>query len=263
MRKVAGRCFTGVLAVICLLPFLTLFFRSFMSLEELELGEFHLFPTKWSFRQYESILLMNKEYFYHFWNSVKYVSMILLFDIPLSMLAGYGFSQYRFRGRNMLFFLYIILMLMPFQATLVPQYLTLKWFNLLNTKYSVILPNIFHAFGVFLMTQYMEGIDKELIEAGRIDGLGDNSCFLKLIVPLCKPAVSALLILSFLDYRAMIEKPVVFLRDPWLTPLSVQLNSISSTGLLAGGILFSILPLLIYSYGYQDLIEGIHLSSLK
>lgn len=267
MKRIFRMLFPLIAAVVCVLPIIYLLANSFLTSHEAVLSheavKVSSFPLHITLRQYESVLLLNYDYYIHFWNSILFVAAILAINVPVSLFAGYGFSQHQFPGKRILFFLYIILMLMPFQATLVPQYLTLQSFGLLNKAASVILPNGFGAFGAFLMTQYMQGIDKELLEAGRLDGLEGFSMFSRLMIPLCKPAVSALVILVFIDNWAMIEQPVVFIRDTWKQPLSVALNTIGTGALFAGGVVFCILPLCIYLYGYKDLVEGISLSSIK
>lgn len=221
-------------------------------------------PFAVTLRQYGEVLLLNKAFYIWFWNSVLTVGGILCINLPVSLLAGYAFSQYRFRGRNAVFFLYILLMLMPFQATIVPQYLTLHALGLLNSLAAIILPNAFSAFGAFLMTQYMKGIDRELLEAGKMDGLNEFTVFLRVAVPLCRPAIAALVILLMLENWSMVEQPVAFLQNVALFPLSVQLNSAGfGAGALAGGVVFSILPILVYLYGYRDLVDGISLSCIK
>lgn len=256
------RLLPGIMGMSCLFIAAVVFLRSFMNEGELY-GMFHLFPQKWTLYPYEKILLMDSEFYVYFWNSVKYTAFILLFALPVNLLAGYGFACFKFRGRNALFVLYIVLMLLPFQATLVPQYLTLKTLGLLNTGAAVVLPNVFGAFGTVLMTQYMEGLDRELLDAGRVDGLSGFRLFVRLVVPLCRPAVSAYFVLAFIDSWNMIEQPNIFLRDAELYPLSLRLFSLQSDGVLAGGIVFAILPLLIFCYRREAMVEGISLGTIK
>ena len=118
-----------------------------------------------SLAQYEKILLGSKEFFAWFWNSAGYTAGILALCVPVAVLAAYGLSLHRFPGRNALLFLYTLLMLLPFQATVVAQYLTLRALGLLDTPAAIILPCAFGAFGAFLLTQFMRGLDGEILEA--------------------------------------------------------------------------------------------------
>jgi multiple sugar transport system permease protein len=127
---------------------------------------------------------------------------------------------------------------------------------------AVVLPNAFSAFGTFLMTQFIKGISDEFTEAALIDGANTAKTFLHIIVPLTKPAVSALAILLFIESWTMVEQPLIFLTDAALFPLSLYLGSLSAQ-LYAGGFIFLIFPVLIYLLGYEDLTNGIAISGLR
>lgn len=120
------RVVLALIALCCLLPMIYLLYASLAGRDGVS--------------QYEKILLDSKEFYTWFWNSACYTALILLIHIPVSILAAYGLSQFRFPGRNVLFFLYMLLMLLPFQATSVPQYLTLDALDILDTGKAVILP---------------------------------------------------------------------------------------------------------------------------
>ncbi len=235
-------------AALCLLPLVVMVYHSFRGGE----GGF-------SFWQYTRALFFTEDFLRGYWNALFYTGLIILFNVPLSLLSAYGFSQFKFRGNRLLFWLYIVLMLMPFQATIVPQYLTLKAFKLINHPMAVILPNIFATFGTVLMAQYMRGLGKELFDAGKIDGFSDFHFFLRVATPLCKSLILALTVLSFINYWSMIEQPLVFISDPADMPLAVSLNTSGQfRGLaFAIGVVFSILPLLLYQLAYRDLVFGI------
>lgn len=239
-------------AAICVLPFLL------MLLGSLKMG------GNFTLRQYGMALLQTPQFFTGFWNSVMYTAVILAFNVPLGLLAAYGFSRFKFRGRDLLFWIYIVMMLMPFQATVVPQYLTLKWLNIVNTPWAVVLPNMFATFGTFLMTQYMRGFDKTLYEAAEIDGMSSFKTFTKLVAPICKPIISATAVLSFVNYWSLVEQPSLFLERASQQPLSVRLGGSAFGGVVfAAGVIFSVLPLLLYLYSYEDLQNGISLTANK
>ena len=260
-KKILIRIIIIAFALFCLIPALVTVLSSFMTIDETT-GAVDFALKNFTLVQFEEVLLETPRYLLWFWNSFKITGLTLVLAIPVSLTAAYGFSKFKFPGRDFIFFIYIIVMLMPFQATLVPQYITLKNLGLLDQTAAVTLPGAFSAFGAFLMTQFMKSIDKELIEAAKIDGMNDFSVFIRIIVPLSKPAVSALFILLFIESWTMIEQPMIFLTDPAKLPLSLYLGNISSK-LYAGGTIFLILPLLIYLFGYEDLVEGISLGSIK
>jgi multiple sugar transport system permease protein len=212
--------------------------------------------------QYGKALFQTEDFFIGFWNSIIYTFVIIGINIPLSLLSAYGFSRFNFKGKGVLYWLYIVLMLMPFQATIVAQHITLKALNIMDKPIAVILPNIFSTFGTILMAQYMRGLNKEIFDAGRIDGFGEFRLFLQIIAPVCKSIISALTVLTFINYWSMVEQPLVFIKDTIHMPLSVTLNASKRFRdiAFACGALFSILPILLYQFSYEDLVHGISIT---
>lgn len=252
IKKVLKNILIYFISIICLLPMIIMIINSFTDYN----GGFSLI-------QYGKVLFQTEDFFRGFWNSAIYIFIIIGINIPLSLLGAYGFSRFEFKGKGFLYWLYIVLMLMPFQATMVPQYLILKALNIIDSPSAVILPNIFSTFGTFLMAQYIRGMDKEIYDAGRIDGLSEFKLFLKIVMPLCRSIISALTVLLFVNYWSMVEQPLVFISDKYYMPLSVTLNATGEFREIsfAAGTVFSILPLLLYQFSYEDLTQGISLSS--
>lgn len=217
-------------------------------------------PDMVSFSQYITVLLKSPEYLLKFWNSVVLVGPIVVFQLLVAALASYGFARYRGRIREIIFFLYIILMLMPYQVTLVPNYLVADWLNLLDTKWAIWLPGIFSPFAVFLLTKFMRRIPDSMIEAAQIDGAGEWQIFRLICLPLCKGAIASVAILVFIDYWNMVEQPLILLSDPETHPLSVFLSKINAgeIGLaFAVATIYMVPTLLVFLYGEEYLIDGI------
>ena len=157
-------------------------------------------------------------------------------------------------------------MLMPFQVTLVPNYLIAEKLGILDKPLAIILPGIFSTFSVFLLTKYMRQIPSSYIEAAKLDGAGEWQIFTMICIPMCRSALYAMGILLFIDYWNMVEQPLVLLTDPDKQPLSVFLSQINSgeVGIaFAASFIFMIPPLLIFLHGEQYLIEGISRSGIK
>ncbi len=217
-------------------------------------------PDMVSFSQYATVLLKSPEYLLKFWNSVILVGPIVVFQLVVAALASYGFARYRGRIREIIFFLYIILMLMPYQVTLVPNYLVSDWLNILDTKWAIWLPGIFSPFSVFLLTKFMRRIPTSVIEAAQIDGAGEWQIFRRICLPLCKGAIASVAILVFIDYWNMVEQPLILLSDSEMHPLSVFLSKINAgeIGLaFAVATIYMIPTLLVFLYGEEYLIDGI------
>ena len=130
-------------------------------------------PDKVTLSQYVTGLIKSPEYLLKFWNSLILVVPIVLFQVAVASIAAYSFTRWRGRIRSGIFFFYVILMLMPYQVTLVPNYLVSQWLGIINTRWSIILPGIFAPFSVFLLTKFMRRIPYALIEAAKVDGAGD------------------------------------------------------------------------------------------
>ena len=268
------------ISIIILIPIVFTFLYSFFPKSEIEAymgarGNYDpthwmdiLFsPTQFSVRQYYKILIEDTKYLKLFMNSVMYTTAILAGQALAIPLTAYGLSRFSFRGRDTLFFLILMLMLLPFQVTMAPSVYTLRFLGLIDTVWAVILPMWFSPFYIFLLRQFMVGLPNELLEAGMIDGAGPMRCFLHVVLPVCRPILGAAVALSFADCWNLVEQPVTFLANrPDLHPLSVMFNQISTDGAdvaFAGAALYILPALLIYFYFQEDILLGVQLSELK
>ncbi len=267
-------------AVLFLMPIILTITNSFMSSSEISANYGSVFatnsrggkvyisekvnlkfiPDMVSFSQYITVLFKSPQYLLKFWNSVVLVGPIVFFQLLVAALASYGFTRYRGRIREIIFFSYIILMLMPYQVTLVPNYLVAGWFKTLDTYWAIWLPGIFSPFAVFLLTKFMRRIPTSVIEAAQIDGAGEWQIFKRVCMPLCKGAICSAAILVFIDYWNMVEQPLILLSDAEKHPLSVFLSKINSgeIGLaFAVATIYMVPSLLVFLYGEEYLVDGI------
>jgi len=160
----------------------------------------------------------------------------------------------------------MIVMVLPFQATLVPNYIMADRMGILDTRLSIVLPWGFSPFAVFVMRQCMKGIPRSVYEAAQIDGAGHLRRFFHLALPLSKAGIAALAILSFADAWSMVEHPMIFLKDPSMEPLSTMLFRIGqeNKGLIFAASIFYMLPVfLVFLYGQEHLEQGVSLSALR
>lgn len=219
-----------------------------------------LIPDKVVGTQYETVLLKSPDYLMKFWNSVLLTLPIMIFQIIIALGAAYCFARFRGRLREMIFFLYLVLMLMPYQVTLVPNYLVANKLDLLDTRWSIILPGIFAPFSVYLLTKYMRRIPESVIEAAKLDGANEWQIFRKIAIPMCKGPIASVAILVFIDYWNMVEQPLIMLSDSAFHPLSVFLSQINQgeIGLaFAIATIYMVPPILIFLYGEEYLVDGI------
>lgn len=217
-------------------------------------------PDKVTLSQYITGLVKSPEYLLKFWNSVILVVPIVIFQVAIASVAAYSFTRWRGKIRSGIFFFYVILMLMPYQVTLVPNYLVSDWLGILNTRWSIIFPGMFAPFSVFLLTKFMRRIPYSLIEAAKVDGAGEWDIFTKICLPQCRSALYSIAILVFIDYWNMVEQPLILLQDADSQPLSVFLSSINAgeIGLaFAMATVYMIPSLLLFLHGEEYLVEGI------
>lgn len=260
-------------------PVIFLLAGSFMSVDELTtylgpvLSEktkgyvtWGLLPSYPTIRAYVELLFDTPEFFVMFWNSVKIVFFSvggqLIFGIP----AAWGFSRYNFKFKRFLFTIYIVLMLMPFQVTMLSSYLVLDKLNLLNTHGSLILPAIFSTFSVFIMYRFFCNIPESIIESARIDGASEIKIFMKIGIPLGMPGIMSAVVLQFLEYWNLIEQPLTFLKDKALWPLSIYLPNITLENAdiaFTASAVTLIAAIIVFFAGQSYLEQGIAASAVK
>ena len=223
-----------------------------------------LIPDRVSLSQYATVLLKSPEYLLKFWNSVIYVLPIVLFQLTVAAGASYCFARVETKFRSIVFFMYIILMLMPYQVTLVPNYIVMDKLSLMNTRLAIILPGIFSPFSVFILTKFMRRIPAAVVEAAKLDGASEWQIFSLIYMPLCRSTLYSVAILVFIDYWNMVEQPLILLSDQELYPLSVFLSKINEgdTGIaLAIAVIYMVPPVLLFLYSEDYLIDGIAYSA--
>lgn len=268
----------GLLALPVLLPLWLMFSGSFMGADEVVasfgdalsggdvMARWPLIPRYPTLRPYVELLLDSPEFFAMFWNSALYAAATLLGQLLTAAPAAWAFARFRFRGKKTLFALYIALMLMPFQVTLVAQYLSLDAMHLLDTRLGIILPAVFATFPVFIMVKYFAAIPESMLEAAALDGAGAIRVFASIGVPMGLPGILAAMVLGFFEAWSMIEQPMTLLKTPSLWPLSLYLPRITadSLGKSLSASCIALLPaLLIFLYGQQYLEQGIHAMGIK
>ena len=225
-----------------------------------------LVPDYPSFANYGKLLFLSPQFFVLFWNSVKMVLLILAGQLLTGVPAAWAFAAYQNRFGKLLFTLYVVLMLLPFQVTMLSSYLVLNGFSLLNTHSAVILPAVFSTFPVFLCYGGFRGIPIQLFEAARVDGATELFLFFKIGLPLGKSGILSALVLGFLEYWNMMEQPMAFLDDKSLWPLSLYLPEITweRAGFAFCASIITLIPAaFVFVLGQDYLEQGIIYSGLK
>ncbi|MBQ4136590.1 MAG: carbohydrate ABC transporter permease [Clostridia bacterium] len=222
-----------------------------------------LIPDKVVFDQFSTILIKSPTYILKFWNSLLYCVPIVVFQLVVALAAAYGFARFEGGLRAIIFFGYIILMLMPYQVTLVPNFIVAEALGILNTRWAIILPGIFSPFAVFILTRFMRRIPPSVIEAAKLDGAGEWKIFRHICVPMSSSIVYSVALLIFIDYWNMVEQPLIMLSDTEAHPLSVFLSSLNTadTGIaFAAATVYMVVPMLLFLYSEDYLVKGISYS---
>ena len=267
-----------IIGILFVMPLFVMLTASFMGVNELsatyggvlEEGKeninFVLLPRYPTLRAYVELLFDSPGFFVMFWNSCKQVFTVLAGQLLVAVPAAWAFGQYEFKGKKILYFIYMMLMIMPFQVTMVSSYLVLSKVRLLDTHLAIILPGVFSAFPVFILTKFFKSIPKALIEAARVDGATDMKIFLRIGLPLGYPGILSVMILGFLEYWNAIEQPMTFLQDKELWPLSLYLPNITTDKMsvsFVASVIMMVPAVLIFVFGQKYLEEGIAASGLK
>ncbi|KPV44424.1 carbohydrate ABC transporter permease [Alicyclobacillus ferrooxydans] len=184
-------------------------------------------------------------------NSLEISIIATLIAVLLATLAGYAFAIYRFRGSKAMFNIFLISLMIPPQVTMIPLFILMSKFHLINTMWAVILPALVTVFGVFLMRQSFMTFPVELLDAARIDGLGEGRIFLRIVLPLMRPILSSLGILTFLASWTNLLWPLIVLDDASKYTIPVALSTLMSTqtspnyGMIMLGASIATIPMLV------------------
>ena len=257
----------GAFALIMLLPIWIAVTGAFSSQWELTenlrpvlgngqgLAKWTLLPQSPTLKSLVQVLMDSPEFFTMFWNSVTITAGILLGQFAIAVPAAWGLAKLHLPRK--LGNLYMVLMLLPFQVLMYPEYLVLKSLGILNTLWAVILPGVFSAYPVFLLTRFFGAIPEEILEAARLDGAGEWQIFRYIALPLGLPGLLSVGILSFLDAWNLIEQPMTFLKNRALWPLSLFLpeTTLTDAGLGFAAALLMLIPALLLFGLCQDALE--------
>ena len=225
-----------------------------------------LLPSYPSLEALGELLIRSPGFFVMFWNSCIQVLPMLLGQFLVGAPAAWAFARFRFPGRRGLFGLYVILMVLPFQVTQVSNYLVLDRLGLLDSHLALIVPGIWSALPVFIMTRSFETVPHVLVEAARLDGAGEWYAFARIGLPLGYPGIVTALTLSFVDGWNGLEQPITYLKDKTLWPVALYLPDIArdkASVAFAAALMVCMLPALLYLNCQEELEIGVAASGVK
>lgn len=202
-------------------------------------------------------------------NSVGVSLTVTVLQVLTSAMAAYAFTRLHFRGRNVIFVLFLATLMVPFQVMIVPLFIELRYLGLLDTYAGLIIPEIAMPFGVFLLRQAFMGLPRELEEAAFVDGAGHVRIFFTMLLPLSKPALATVAVFSFMGSWNNFLWPLIVINNPDLMTLPLGLSSLSSRfvtdwNLLLAGATISVLPIVaVFLFAQRYVLQGVAMSGLK
>ena len=257
-----------LLAVIMLIPFVWMLSASLKLNKDVFTFPVQWIPETFQWKNYETI--WTKIPLLTFVKNTFIITIIVtLLQVLTSSFAAYAFSKLRFKGRDVLFLGYIGTIAVPWQAYMVPQFMMMRSFNLSNTHLAIILLQAFTAFGVFLIKQFYDGIPDELCEAARIDGLSEYGIYARVMLPLSKPAISTLVIFTFVTTWNDYLGPLIYLNSTEKKTIQLGLRMFisqysSDYNLIMAASVVSLIPVLIVFLTLQKyFVQGVATSGLK
>jgi multiple sugar transport system permease protein len=268
VKNISEHIFIYVLAFFTAAPFIWMILTSVK-----DMGEIYVYPPKWfpsvvHFDNYKKVFEA-APFGRYYLNSILVALLVTLGQLITCSMAAYAFARMKFWGRNVLFFIFLGTMMVPYNVTMIPSFMVLYWLGWVDSYQALIVPGLASAFGVFLLRQFFITIPKELEEAAVIDGASKLTILRKIIVPLSKPALATLAIFTFMgvfndfiwalivinsENMRTVQLGLAIFRDRYLTQWD----------LLMAGSVTAVLPILIvFFFAQKYFIKGITLSGLK
>ena len=252
-------------------PFVWLIFSSFKEGSDIVRIPVTLLPQKWTLSAYRMVLDPNRANLPRaYLNSITVTTATVITVLFTSSLGGFVFARLHFPGRRLLFYFVLSTTMVPFLTLLIPLYIVMKYLRLLNTLWALWVPSLFSSFGIFLCRQFVYGIPRELYDAAKMDGAGDFAIYREIVIALMKPVLSALAIFVFLGTFNAYLWPLVALNDESKLTLPLIISRLANRfggtdyqGVMAGSVLVSIPPLVVFLIFQRNFIKGIALTGMK
>ena len=261
----------ALIAIVLLIPFYTLLISTFKDGAVVIANgmDVSINIGKMSLKNYVILFTEKNSFFTWFFNSMFLTVEQVALQLFISAFVAYGFAMYDFKGKNFLFICVLFVMMVPFEILMLPLYSQISNMGLTNSYAGIILPDIAKAGTIFFFRQYLSGIPKDLVEAGRIDGSSEYGIFFKLILPIMKPSFAAMAILNAMGSWNNLLWPMLVLKSSEKFTLPIGLNTLmtpygNNYNLLFVGSFLSILPIFILFMCFQKyFVDGMTAGAVK
>ncbi len=266
--KIVVQIILLVMSFLMLFPLVWMFFGAFKSNDEVIRMPPVLLPSKFDFNNFKTIselFPLNRFLF----NSVFVAVTATLLQILFCAMSAYVFAKIKFKGRELLFTVFLVTMMIPSQLTMITLYKIFAGLNITNSYIGLILPATYNALGIFLMRQHMSTLPDSFIEAALVDGSGQFRIFWKIILPLCKPALATVGILGFMSAWNSFLWPLIIISTTELSTLPLGLTKIQGRWttnwnlLMAGNVISTIPILIVYMFTQKYFIKSLAHSGVK
>lgn len=260
--------FASVLALVFLLPFLIMLFGSLDGEQKYAISLTNWIPKTWSLRTYVNVLTIGSDVVRWLLNSVITSFIPMCTSLFICPLLGYIFAKKDFRGKNIVFWYFMVAIMIPSQATIVSSYLVYNSFGWINTYWVLLIPGMWTVVYMFMMRNYIVSLPDALLEAAKIDGAGEWCVFLKIVMPLCKTALSTVALFTFMNSWNNFMGPLVMTSSSNMYTLTVGLATLNSkTGsfnMQMTASVITVLPIfIVYLFLQRYFIEGIVTGGVK
>lgn len=266
----AMQIFLIVVGLIVATPIIIALFTSFKSLQDISANPYTLLPREWTFENY--ITAWNATPFGRYLlNSFIQSGVIVICQVLFSILAAFAFSFLEFKGRDLMFYLILGSLMVPFQLTFIPNFVLVSEWGLANSYAGLTLPFLASAFGVFLLRQFFLSLPKDLHDSARIDGASNFRFLWQIVVPLSGGSISAFAIFSFLGAWSQYLWPLIITNETEMRTVQIGIRFFLANqergtnwgALMAGAVIVLLPTLLIFLLANRQLVKGIAMTGLK
>lgn len=254
---------------IMIIPFLWMLSTSFKIAADVFVYPMEWIPKRPTFDNYIEVWTGKYPFYTYYWNSMKLTVITVAGTLLTSSMAGYAFAKLQFKGKELLFLLYLATLMIPNQVLLIPRYILFDTLELVNTHWAIILPGLTNVVSTFLMRQFYQTVPNDYIEAAKLDGAGHFYTYALVLTPLVKPALVTVIILNFIWHWNEFESPLIFLHDKELYTIPLGITNYTDEfgtnySLVATAALCALIPMItIYLICQKWIVEGIMSSGVK
>ena len=260
----------SLIAVLFVVPLVWMVLSSLKTAPEVFARPFHWLPARVQWQNYATVWMNEEASMLRAFANTLYIALFsIIGEMFISSLAAYSFAKINFKGKQVVFMLFLSSMMVPSQLTIIPRFMLFKTIGLYNNLWAIILPAFFGATSIFMLRQFYMGLPNDLIEAAKIDGAGHLRIFLRIMLPLTKAALMSLIILAFISSWNEYMAPLIFLvkKELYTVSQNIQwymLDEFKEHNLTMAAATSAIVPVVIlFIVGQKYFVEGIATSGVK